>query len=827
MPHHPDDQRHNHLRLIAEQFNPDRRKRQSFGSAPVIPNRGKAARELTEVLDRLQNEAENHPPLPRGIRPHLVFRVPVIQDSSPAQVESVLQKAGITVVGVDAKEAVIAFHDDVHLTEMRQGIQTMASGPVINTKTGKRAKSTVWDALAVINVQGMHGWRSADRIGFALADRIGFNGAMIDPQARYTVDIELWRQGSRQKTRTAVEEVRLVLKSTGDSDDRIHDAFEGDQLCLLRVACSGIALKILVHLPVIAELELPPVPAFDPLVIRDTTVRQFPAVPRPPQEGPRVCTLDTGTTTSHPLLASNIGHAEAILTQQTSPDDAHGHGTMVSGIAVFGDVRACYTAGSFASPVTLFSARVLNERNEFDDESLIITQMEKAIQFFHQSPYDCRVFNLSLGTPSAWLETNKRQSLWAEQLDVLARKLKVLLVVSAGNQHFGWGRTSGDAESALLDYPKYLFHPECGLCDPATAAIPITIGGIATETVPSARRGIQTDSVFRHVAEIGEPTPTTRTGPGLNGAVKPEFVGPGGNSVFRDRQTMDTDPALSVMSLSHKPTERLFAFESATSFAAPYVARQGAIVWHRLVEYLGEDPHPNLVRAVLASAARVPEAARDRIADINGDESVRRAYGYGRIDEDFALFSGDRRVALLEQGSIRIDSFLIYEIFVPMEFQSLRTKRSVTVSLAFDPPVRARRAEYLGVHMWSGLIRGKTLEEIVEAYRAETTEERAAIRNQQRERNGAFALPFRCDLTPGARALETSTLQKSIFEMTRATEYPENWYLVVRADRTWAPSDVVSQDFGVTVTLEADEPQLFALLQQRIRARQQQRLRTS
>jgi len=227
---------------------------------------------------------------------------------------------------------VIAFHDDVHLTELRQGVQTMANGPVIKGNTGERAKSTVWDALAIIDVKGMKGWRPEDRIGFALAERIGFNGATIDPQARYIVDVELWHQGSRQKTRSAVEEVRILLLSTGDGEDRIRDAFEGDQLCLLRVTCSGIALKLLVQLPVIAELELPPVPAFDPLAIRDTSARQFPPVPRPPQDGPRLCTLDTGTTTSHPLLGANIGHAEAILTQQTSPDDAHGHGTMVSGI---------------------------------------------------------------------------------------------------------------------------------------------------------------------------------------------------------------------------------------------------------------------------------------------------------------------------------------------------------------------------------------------------------------------------------------------------------------------------------------------------------------
>jgi len=40
----------------------------------------------------------------------------------------------------------------------------------------------------------------------------------------------------------------------------------------------------------------------------------------------------------------------------------------------------------FASPVTLFSARVLNDRNEFDDEKLIINQMRTAIETFRQPP---------------------------------------------------------------------------------------------------------------------------------------------------------------------------------------------------------------------------------------------------------------------------------------------------------------------------------------------------------------------------------------------------------------------------------------------------------
>ena len=59
---------------------------------------------------------------------------------------------------------------------------------------------------------------------------------------------------------------------------------------------------------------------------------------------------------------------------------------MVAGIAVFGNIRGAYDRGSFESEVTVFSARVLNDQNNFDDENLIIKQMEQAIVTFKAEP---------------------------------------------------------------------------------------------------------------------------------------------------------------------------------------------------------------------------------------------------------------------------------------------------------------------------------------------------------------------------------------------------------------------------------------------------------
>jgi subtilisin family serine protease len=242
-----------------------------------------------------------------------------------------------------------------------------------------------------------------------------------------------------------------------------------------------------------------------------------------------LCILDSGIVSNHPLLAANVGHEEAVLTATNDPADAHGHGTHVGGLAVLGDIRACYGNGTFASPVLLFSARVLNDQNRFDDDRLIHTQMEAAIELFRRPPHNCCVFNLSLGSPDPVLNgTNRCQTLWAEALDTLARKHKVLIVVSAGNNSGVYANTPAEAEEILQNYPRYLFDNESALSDPATAAIALTVGSISQFAAPAIRAGAGAGDFVRAVSQVDEPSPFTRTGPGINTAIKPDLVHYGG-----------------------------------------------------------------------------------------------------------------------------------------------------------------------------------------------------------------------------------------------------------------------------------------------------------
>ena len=109
----------------------------------------------------------------------------------------------------------------------------------------------------------------------------------------------------------------------------------------------------------------------------------------------------------------------------------------------------------------------------------------------------------------------------------------ILFIVSTGNQHpikNPTGYTSIDEVTA--NYPKYLIDSaHFKIINPATSALALTVGSIAQ----TERRRIETfsgEQIKTPIAKEHQPSPFTRTGPGINGMIKPELVEYGGNLIL-------------------------------------------------------------------------------------------------------------------------------------------------------------------------------------------------------------------------------------------------------------------------------------------------------
>jgi subtilisin family serine protease len=392
-------------------------------------------------------------------------------------------------------------------------------------------------------------------------------------------------------------------------------------------------------------------------------------------------------------------------------------------------------------------------------------------------------------------------------LDRLARELDLIIVVSAGNV----GRTQLQktyGDDIPYAYPDYLRDACNRIVDPAGAANVLTVGSVAHVNGLAEGNPISIQSL----ASKDEPSPFTRTGPGIRGALKPDLVDRGGNAVFDGLTSSLKDgarhPPAGVLTLNHRYTEHLFKTASGTSFAAPLVAYKAAMLMSGDIRQSA-----NIIRALLALSAELPQAGVNKL-NTTDYEARHSVLGCGIPDITRAIYSDDDRVVLVSESSLSHDQFAIFEIPITEEYQTTGGNREIRVSLAFYPDVRRTRKNYLGTQLQFDLVRGRaSIAEIIEAYRALTKEER-----KQKIKLPSLLKRERCSFLPKINSRKLGTLQHGTFLMKRnIVEYGSTYYLVVRSSSQWAGND---QPFAVGVMLRhTAEISLYERIKARVRIR--------
>lgn len=762
--------------------------------APVAPpTRGSAKSHAASIATQIDAAAKEQLAIPKieGIDPELILKV---QLSAPIQ-EETWRAAGFKVLAQESGGILVLFTNDTELKGFRERLDEYQKG------VQGDAKNPAYNQLfaAIDEVRNPSG---PDRIGPRFRSEGKSSALDFDARANFTIDAELWDAPTQLDREVRVQKIVEHVEKAGGEILSRYIGLSG--LIVLRARMRGSVLRTLIDLPVIARVDLPPIPDLgerDPPVVTADDMM----APAPSAEAPLIGIIDSGST-DHPLLvpslAASIGVPEALGTA-----DIWGHGTKVAGVVAFGDVRECVARKIFESPVRIVSAKVVNDEGRFDDTDTIPDQMDKAIRALHE--LGCRIINVALGDAHRVPYDNGRVSPWAATLDTLARELDIVVIVSAGNSAAGQRAPWGDkAENIIQTYPEYLVAAENRIVEPATAAIALTVGSLAHAN------GLPTDgsggAELRAVASLNLPTPVTRSGPGPNDSIKPDLVDFGGTVLFdgMTQRVVSGDQYASAGMLTLRPDylQGLLTSSTGTSMAAPRIAYKAGLLLRAM-----PAASANMIRALLALSADIPSEALQHLQRL-GAGGQRACLGYGVPDITRALDSEERRVVFIaDRQELATDQFALYRVPLPKEFQSTKGKRHIRASLAFDPPVRHTRLEYLGVRLNYHLIRGMQPDAIFEHFRHRTKEEAPFDK-----------LPgsAKCPLDPSRDVRGTSTLQRSTMTMQRNIDrYGEDYYLAVFAERRWAGEEITHQRFSVAVELEHEaEINIHQALRVRLRA---------
>lgn len=761
-----------------------RRKRSAF-IKPPDRDRPRHARKLSEETDEIiRNFRESLPP--DAVEPSLILKVKLGSSIS----DDTWPSSGLEVLAHTDDDAVILFSSDSEMTAFRERVAAYQGGPRIGENNPPY--SGFFDAIeALVPLE------PRDRIGpalraYGLTDIEHFSG---DETMR--LDLELWRPEVEDIDR----KLNAVVSDIEQAGGEIHGEYRAPTGLLLRVVATKEVFGKLLLRKEIAEIDQPPVPDLEVGGLPQIGLDEVSEFEPPNSEAICIGIIDSGINDGHPLLQGVVAGAFGLGGLDTN--DEKGHGTAVAALAAYGDIGQSLQRRDFKPRFRIASARVVDANGNFPDMELAPKLVDEAIRRLH-SEFGCRIINMSLADPKRMVGI--RASLWAEAIDNLARELDILIIVAAGNSDAA-ALTAAHGPNIVTAYPNYLIEPPNKILDPAGAINVLTVGALAHVNGLSLDDDERVE--LRPIASAFEPAPFTRAGHGLGGAIKPDLVEFGGTAVYNgltQRTENGKDrPAAGILTLSHKPTERLFSTFSGTSFAAPIVAWKAAVLLERF-----PDATANFLRSVLALSATSSETTLQPLKEMK-DTSISRVLGNGHVDIEHAVFSDDDRVVLFTNDEIELNKFIIYEVPIPERYQRTEGIRTIDLSLAFDPPVRRTRRDYQGVKMQFDLIRGMKLEDVFDAYRALDPKEDEPDKIPDR---------YKCKkLYPGINARSRGTLQRCGFKMkTNISGYGDTYYLVMRCLGRWATGLIERQPFTLSAMLTHEaQVSLYTQLRARLR----------
>ncbi|MCX6679116.1 MAG: S8 family peptidase [Methanothrix sp.] len=722
------------------------------------------------------------------IDPELIFRISLKGSVKPREI----QRLGLKILSVLDKNAIIVFSSKKHFDDFFGKLGEYE-------EDSERRKHTFLDAFSDLEKVD-----SKTKIGPQLQKQ------EFRKNENAILDIEFWFLGDdrgsvKQMDKWALELKNVILNNKGQWITK----FRTKSFYVLRAKLNKELYNKIINLPQVAFIDRPPRMQLPIRQIKEQRIDDL-EIHEPSPDATGVLIFDSGIVPGHPLLSKAIGKAKSFIYGK-SPVDENGHGTSVAGLSLYGDINQCIKNKTFNPDCWLFSARVLDEDNAYNNQELIEKIFLRSLNIFLRQYPLIRVINISVGTMDDVFGFGKRQFRWASLIDDKLHELskinrELIIVISAGNNF---------PDHDYYDYPDNLFKDDAKLINPATSALAITVGSIS----PGLESSI--DPSRRSVAgKLGFPSPFTRTGPGVDKMIKPDLVEIGGDYIL----PADEDPTIGIVTMNRNFVGGgLFTIDNGTSLSSAKISNLVAKLWNTF-----PSASSNLIKALIISSANIPKKSLpDKSGQIMLDkfctlccpprideEKLNSVYGYGFPNFDEAKSSEINKVILLDESTIKLDSARFYEIPLPESYYSTDGDREISVTLCFDPETRRNRGDsYLGCIMQFKLHRGSSLGELKAKYTKVLEEDLDEVED-----------PKEMTLDPGMRIRSKGCNQKGSVVLKRPRFSDESLQLAIICINKWISDPDYEQKYSVVVRVIHENPvdiysPIKARIEQRIRVR--------
>lgn len=742
-----------HLDLLAV-AKPSKRKSRRGGSAP---DRKHDIESLRKQISKLNSIGQNYRSEIQSMDDYdqkLVFKIQTAQKVSDEQFRNNLKSADVeTWISKpgEVTEWIVTTHDS-NFSKLKSKIRKRAA---------KKEKTDFIDEI-----------KKFDEITFE--DKLGSilkkNPLQPLEVAKLSISLIIYENDfDDEKLDSAI---KYIKKLVTNDDYQIYDKLKTENLCLLLIDCDTNLLRTIAKLDLVNQIDR--IPDFTLERILDEGQLTEISVNPPPKDANGVLVMDSGVV-RHPLLDPAIP-SDGYAGLEDKPDkDDRSHGTQVSGNLLYGNLESRISDHLFVAKFWLYSAKIFYQSGLHaihDPNRLPSSVIAESLADIKNKFPNCRVVNLSFGNPTGFIANADRQLELASLIDDLSNKyLDTMFVISLGNtKHLG-----NEFLARLCDGGN-----DIRLTDPASSVHALSIG--ALQEGPN---------------NILIPSDVTKIGPGFNDMIKPELVELGGG-IYKKMIVLNPDYR-----------QKTFTKGYGTSFSTP-------IISNYLAELVKKFPNysRNLIIALLLASSKYPhmyEPFPKMHSNLDRKDffKICNVYGYGKPDLEAALTSDENRVVLKYEGSIEVDHVKYFEIKIPDEFATKEGRRTISISLVFDPPVKRNRADYFGITMGFHMFRNRTIEELQEVYnKIDPSMDDSA--DQISPNLNSDKLNFK----PGYCTRIKTPHQKGIATLT--SRYPINpsrpLTLVVICQKKW--NITKQQNFSIAVTLEHEnEIDLYNKLQ--------------